>query len=158
MTTLFGWGPMFGNPGPSPYVLKCDIQLQMLGLRFERAIADLQAVSKQKAPYVEHEGEVLEDSTFIRQRLETLLGHDLDAGLSEEQRGYSWSMERLFEDRLNQIMLFERWLEADNFERGPIQFFAGLPGCASRSPIRPEQPCVTPSTGPVLGATVVTNA
>lgn len=127
MTTLFGWGPMFGNPSPSPYVLKCDIQLQMLGLTFDRAIADLEAVSKHKAPYVEHNGEILEDSTFIRHSLEKQLGRDLDSGLSDEQRSASWALERLLEDHLNQIMLFERWLEADNFERGPIQFFAGVP-------------------------------
>ena len=32
MTTLFGWGPMFDCPSPSPFVMKSDIQLQMLGV------------------------------------------------------------------------------------------------------------------------------
>ena len=52
MITLFGWGPMFDCPSPSPYVMKSDIQLQMLGVDFDRAIADLDAVPKHKAPYV----------------------------------------------------------------------------------------------------------
>ena len=53
MTTLFGWGPMFDTRGPSPFVLKADIQMQMLGVGFERANAVLEAVAKHKAPYVE---------------------------------------------------------------------------------------------------------
>ena len=50
MTTLYGWGPMFDLPGPSPYVMKADIQMQMLGVPFKRAIAELDSVAKGKAP------------------------------------------------------------------------------------------------------------
>ena len=39
MITLYGWGPLFDCPSPSPYVMKSEIQLQMLGLEFNRAIA-----------------------------------------------------------------------------------------------------------------------
>jgi hypothetical protein len=49
---------MFGAPSPSPYVIKCDMQLQMLGVNFTRAIADLEAVSKHKAPYVKDDGQI----------------------------------------------------------------------------------------------------
>ena len=74
MTTLFGWGPMFDCPSPSPFVMKSDIQLQMLGVDFDRAIADLEAVSKHKAPYVEDDGQIIQDSNFIRAHFEKKLG------------------------------------------------------------------------------------
>lgn len=127
MTTLYGWGPMFGERGPSPFVLKTDIQLQMLDVSFDRRAADLDAVGKHKAPYVDDDGVIVEDSTFIRWRFERKLGRDLDAGLSAAQRGQAWALERMLEDRLYFVMLHERWLEDENFERGPAQFFARIP-------------------------------
>jgi len=126
-TTLYGWGPAFDLPSPSPFVMKCDVQLQMLGVRFERAWADLESVSKHKAPYVDDDGALIQDSTFIRFYFEEKLGRDLDAGLSDLQRGTGWALERLFEDRLVPIMAHERWVEDGNFNKGPRQFFHAVP-------------------------------
>lgn len=127
MTILYGWGPMFGAPSPSPFVIKCDMQLQMLGVNFTRAIADLERVPKHKAPYVEDDGRIIEDSTFIRLYFEEKLGDDLDEGLTLEQRGMAWGLERMLEDRLSMIMAHERWLVDANFDKGPRQFFMGVP-------------------------------
>lgn len=127
MTVLYGWGPMFGAPSPSPFVIKADMQLQMLGVRFTRAMADLEAVPKRKAPYVEDDGRIIEDSTFIRFYFEQKLGDDLDEGLTPAERGAAWGLERLLEDRLVLIMAHERWLVDANFDKGPRQFFAGVP-------------------------------
>ncbi len=130
MTTLYGWGPMFGLRGPSPFVLKTDIQLQMLGVAFDRRTADLEAVKKHKAPYVQDGAEIIEDSSFIRWHFEQKLGRSLDTGLTPEQRSHGWALERMLEDRLYLIMVHERWLEDANFFKGPAQFFAGVPEAA----------------------------
>jgi glutathione S-transferase len=127
MTTLYGWGSMFGAPSPSPFVIKCDMQLQMLGVPFERAIADLESVPKHKAPYVEDDGRIIEDSTFIRLYFEQKLGVDLDHGLTLAERGAAWGIERMLEDRLNMIMTHERWMVDENFSKGPRLFFMGVP-------------------------------
>ncbi|MEQ1510095.1 MAG: glutathione S-transferase family protein [Sphingopyxis sp.] len=127
MTTLFGWGAMFGSVSPSPYVIKADVQMQMLGLTFDRQIADLASVPKGKAPYVEDDGAIIEDTFFIRQHFETKLGVDLDAGLPDATRAHAWAYERMLEDHLVPIIVHERWVEGDNFERGPVHFFAGIP-------------------------------
>lgn len=126
-TTLYGWGRMFDLPSPSPFVMKTDIQLQMLGVNFDRAIADLESVNKHKAPYVLDDGVLVQDSTFIRWHFEKKLGIDLDEGLSPAQRGTAWVLEKMLEHRLTSIMVCERWLIDENFERGPRQFFAGVP-------------------------------
>lgn len=127
MTTLYGWPPMFDLPGPSPYVLKADIQMQMFGAPFTRAIAELDSVAKGKAPYVVDDGVLIEDSSFIRMHFEKKLGRDLDEGLTPMQRGQAWAVERLLEDRLALIMVCERWLDDANFLKGPAQFFASVP-------------------------------
>ncbi|MFM5884870.1 MAG: glutathione S-transferase family protein [Novosphingobium sp.] len=127
-TTLYGWGRMFDLPSPSPYVAKADIQLQMLGIEFDRATADLDSVEKRKAPYViEDDGKVIEDSAFIRRHFESRTGKDLDAGLSAEQRAAAHALGALLENRLAQIMACERWLIDENFDRGPRMFFVGVP-------------------------------
>lgn len=126
-TTLFGWGPMFGTRGPSPFVLKSDIQLQMLGVRFERAIAALEGVSKHKAPYVTDGNHLIEDSTFIRAFFERKLDRNLDARLTREQAAAAWALERMLEDRLYFIMVHERWVDDANFDKGPRLFFEAVP-------------------------------
>lgn len=92
-TTLFGWGRMFDLPSPSPYVTKTDIQMQMLGITFDRAIADLDTVDKHKAPYVNDGGTVVQDSAWIRKHFEAKTGIDLDQGLTAPQRAthMSWA-------------------------------------------------------------------
>ena len=126
-TTLFGWGPMFGLRGPSPFVLKTEIQLQMLGVPFGRAIADVDTVAKHKAPYVRDGEQLIEDSTFIRMYFERKLDRHLDARLTREQRAAAWALERMLEDRLHFIMVHERWLVDANLYKGPAHFFDGLP-------------------------------
>ena len=125
--TLYGWGRMFDLPSPSPYVMKADIQLQMLGVTFDRAIADLDAVPRHKAPYVRDNGLLVEDSALIRRHFEAATGLDLDAHLSAEERAVARAFEGMLEGRLAQIMACERWLIDANFDCGPRQFFARVP-------------------------------
>lgn len=136
MITLYGWGPMFDCPSPSPYVMKADIQLQMLGVEFTRAIADLDAVPKHKAPYVIDDGRLIEDSNFIRHHFETKLGKQLYAGLSSKDIATSWALERMAEGQLAKIMACERWLKDDNFNKGPAQFFVAVPAPAREAVIK----------------------
>ena len=130
MITLYGWGPMFDCPSPSPFVMKADIQLQMLGVEFTRAIADLDSVPKHKAPYVIDDGQLIEDSNFIRQHFEAKLGRGLYDGLSGKDIAASWALERMAEGQLTKIMAYERWMKDMNFEKGPAHFFSDVPAQA----------------------------
>lgn len=126
-TILFGWGRMFDLPSPSPYVAKADMQLQLLGIEFDRAVADLDTVSKHKAPYVNDGGTVIEDSEFIRAHFERKTGRDLDVGLIPAERATARALSGMLENRLSTIMACERWLIDENFDRGPRMFFADVP-------------------------------
>ncbi len=50
MITLYGFGPMFGLPDPSPFVLKTMTQLKMSGLPFGFQRADRAEAPKGKIP------------------------------------------------------------------------------------------------------------
>lgn len=127
MITFYGWGPMFDCPSPSPYVMKSDMQLQMLGADFKRAYADLESVPKRKAPYIMDGTLLVEDTNFIRAHIEAKLGRSLADGLDDAQRAASWALERMAEGHLGGVMLMERWLKDANFEKGPAQFFYDVP-------------------------------
>lgn len=127
MMTLYGWGPMFDCPSPSPYVMKSDMQLQMLGAEFKRGFANLDAVPKKKAPYLKDGDLLVEDSNFIRAHVEAKLGRSLLDGLDDAARATSWAFERMAEGHLATVMMMERWLKDDNFQRGPALFFGDVP-------------------------------
>ncbi len=126
-TTLYGWGPMFDCPSPSPFVMKADVQLQMLGVEYDYGFADLASVPKAKAPYVRDGDTLIEDSNFIRQKYETRDGPNFSTGLTRDQMVTSWALERMVEGDLRSIMVMERWMKDDNFNKGPRMFFAGVP-------------------------------
>lgn len=127
MITLYGWGPMFDCPSPSAFVMKSLIQLQMLGVEFELAVADLEAVPKTKAPYLIDNGTLVEDSNFIRWHLERKLGKSLDNGLSAAEAATGWALERMAEDNIVNNILTQRWLKDENFQKGPALFFKSIP-------------------------------
>ena len=127
MITLYGWGPMFECPSPSSFVMKSLIQLQILGVEFDLAVADLEAVPKMKAPYLVDDGTLVEDTNFIRWHLENKLGRSLDDGLSAAEAAAGWALERMAEDNIVNNILAQRWLKDENFHKGPGLFFMGVP-------------------------------
>ena len=125
MITLFGFGPAFGLPDPSPFVMKTEVQLKMAGLPYRRERGGPQASPKGKIPFIEDDGVRIADSTFIRIHLEQAHGVDLDPGLSREQKAEAWAVERMLEDHLYWLLLWARWMDDANFAKGPAHFFDG---------------------------------
>ena len=133
MITLYGFGPMFGLPDPSPFVLKTLTQLKMSGLRFGLERADRAEAPKGKIPFIRDGDLVLGDSVFILDHLKRAHGVDLDTHLTARQRSLGWTMERMLEDHLYWAIIHARWAIDENFEKGPSQFFAGAPVAAKRA-------------------------
>lgn len=133
MITLFNFGPAFGLPDPSPFVMKTEILLKMANLPYRTDSSRFLTAPKGKLPYIDDEGEIVADSTFIRWHLEKKYGIDFDAGLTPEQRGIAWAFEKMAEDHLYWALLDARWVDHANFAKGPaLFFFRSLP-----TPMRP---------------------
>jgi hypothetical protein len=66
--TLFNFGPAFGLPDSSPFVIKTEILLKMANLSYRTANSGLRAAPKGKIPYFDDDGEIVADSTFIRRK------------------------------------------------------------------------------------------
>lgn len=115
----------FGLPDTSPFVMKTEVQLKMAGLAYHRVASIPPQAPNGKLPYIVDRGEVVTDSTLIRAHIERTRGVDLDQGLDARQRAECWAIERVLEDHLYFAMVWFRWIDPDNFARGPAQFAGG---------------------------------
>lgn len=127
MITLYGAGEGFGLPEISPYVTKTEVQLKMAGLAYRKLPATPQEAPKGQVPFIEHDGQRIGDSTFIRGYLERTFGLDFDEGLDARQRAEAWALERMAENHLGWFGIQARWLIPENFAKGPSHFFDRLP-------------------------------
>jgi glutathione S-transferase len=133
--TLYASRPGFGLPDTSPFVIKTEVQLKMAGLAYDRASAIPPEAPNGKLPFVNDHDEVVSDSTFIRAHIERKYEVDLDEGLDARKRAESWAIERLLEDHLYFTMVWFRWIDADNFAKGPAHFADRAPE-ADRAQLR----------------------
>jgi len=127
MITLFGFGPLFQLPDPSPFVVKLEVLLKMSGLSYRWERGGPPASPKGKVPWIDDDGVVLGDSTLIRMHLEQTKGIDFDTGLDAAQRAQAWAVEHMLEDHLYFALLHARWMDDANFAKGPAHFFDGAP-------------------------------
>ncbi len=132
MITLYGSGPNFGLPDASPFVTKAELLLSMSGLPFKKAMMSFSKSPKGKIPYIDDDGMILGDSTFIRWHLEAKYGINFDGSLTAEQRAVGWAFEKMAEDSVYWVSVQSRWMDDANFARGPAIFFASVP-----APVRP---------------------
>jgi glutathione S-transferase len=132
MITLFTFGPAFGLPDPSPFVTKAETLLKMSGLAYKTDTHGFRKAPKGKLPYIDDDGLIIADSTFIRLHLEQVHKIDFDARLSPADRGIAWAFEKLCEDNLYWAMVDSRWMVDANFNNGPRKFFDNVP-----APLRP---------------------
>jgi glutathione S-transferase len=130
MITLYAFGPAFGLPDPSPFVMKTAIQLQMADLPYRTDLTGFPFAPKGKLPYISDEGQIIADSTFIRTHIERKYGVDLDDGLTARQRAEAWTIERMLEDHLVWAAGWFRWMVEENFQKGPAHFFDTAPEMA----------------------------
>lgn len=125
--TLYGSFPMFGLPEASPFVTKAEIQLRLADLPYRKLPATPPEGPKGQIPFLDDEGELIGDSTFIRRHIERKYGVDLDAGLDQAARARSWAIERLLENQLYWVMVYFRYRVPENFAKGPAHFFDPAP-------------------------------
>lgn len=125
--TLYTFGPYFGLPDGSPFVLKAITLLKMAGLAFVEDRNGLIRAPMGKLPYMNDSGTIVADSTMIRRHLERARGIDFEAGLTPVESATAWALERMLEDHTYWLVLHERWMDDVNFERGPKRFFDGIP-------------------------------
>jgi glutathione S-transferase len=127
MITLHTYGPYFGCPDGSPFVMKGEMLLKLAGLPYQSTTRGMGKAPKGKLPYINDDGSLIADSTLIRLHIEKKYGIDFDRGLTPRDRGVAWCIEKMLEDHLYWVMVYWRWVIDENFDRGPRNFFKRAP-------------------------------
>jgi glutathione S-transferase len=127
MITLYTFGPYFGLPDASPFVIKAMLLLKFAGLEYSEDRGGYGKAPKGKLPYINDDGLIVADSTFVRFHIEKKHSFDFDAGLDAAQKATAWSVEKMCEDHLYWALVVSRWIDDANFAKGPAHFFKAVP-------------------------------
>jgi glutathione S-transferase len=130
MIKLYCFTPARGLPDASPFVIKTMMLLKLAGLDYIEDRTGFSRAPKGKQPYIDDNGVIVADSTFIRLHLEKAHGVDFDKGLTPEQRAEAWAIEKMCEEHFYWAIVHMRWMDDANFERGPAKFFDQVPAPA----------------------------
>ena len=118
----------WGLVSVSPFCLKLDAFLRMTGIPHEAVTATTPfGGPKGKAPWIEHDGRKIGDSTFIMLYLTDTFGVDPDAGLTPAQRGQALAIQRLVEENLYWAMVNDRWNTPENWPILKSTVLGGIP-------------------------------
>lgn len=127
MITLHQFHPAFGLPNPSPFCMKVETYLRMAGLpyRCDNRASPLSA-PKGKLPWIDDDGAVVADSSFIVEHLRARHGDALDAWLTPAQRATALAFQRLFEEHLYWAVVHARWIAPAGWALTRQAFFGRL--------------------------------
>jgi glutathione S-transferase len=115
MIKVFKFGPAFGLPDASPFVMKVETYLRLTDQKYEVVSGDVRKAPRKQLPFVEIDGKVIPDSTAIVDHLEGLRPEKLDAHLDAGQRAIAFAFKSMLEEHLYFGMLFMRWTTDDGW-------------------------------------------
>ena len=127
MITLYTFGSFFGLPDASPFVMKGEMLLKLAKLEYQTNTRGFLRAPKGKLPYIDDNGTIVADSTLIRLYLEQKYNVDFDHALSAREKGIAWVTEKMLEDHLYWALVYWRWMNDENFHKGPANFFKRAP-------------------------------
>jgi glutathione S-transferase len=115
MITVHKFGPAFGLPDASPFVMKVETYLRMTDQKYEAVSADVRKAPRQQLPFVDIDGKRIPDSTAIVDHLEAARSDKLDAHLTAGERAVARAFQSMLEEHLYFGVLFMRWATDDGW-------------------------------------------
>lgn len=128
MIVLHQFAPNFGLINVSPFCLKLEAWLRLVGLPYRvEEVHDLAAAPKGRAPFIDDGDRRIGDSGLVIAHLRQSRGVDPDSWLTPAQRAVGRAVEAMLEDRLYFAALHERWMDPALWPIVRAGLFAGLP-------------------------------
>ncbi len=132
---VYGFGPSFGQPDASPFVVKVLTYLRLAGIDHKLLAGDSRKAPKGKLPYIEDGGQKIADSSFIVEYLRKTY-KDLDAGQSVAERALATAVKSMMEEHFYFVLLVARWVDDRGWQVigpgfGETIKKAGVPGFAA---------------------------
>ena len=128
MIKLISFPAVYNVKTGTPFGLKLMALMKMADIPFELEYqVDPRKAPTKKFPLIIDDGEALADSHFIRLHMEKKHDIDFDEGLSPLERAHSLALVRMLEEHFYWCMMFDRWVEEDNWVRFRDTVFKDLP-------------------------------
>jgi glutathione S-transferase len=115
MIKLYKFGPAFGLPDASPFVMKLETYLRITGQKYEVMTGDVRKAPRKQLPFVDVDGKIMPDSTAIVEHLEAQRPEKLDAHLDAGQRAVALAFKSMLEEHLYFGLLYMRWSTDDGW-------------------------------------------
>lgn len=127
MITLFMPPPVHGLPTLTPFGIKVETYLRMVGLPYRTRGGDPRKNPKRKIPWIEDDGQFVSDSSDIIDHLKARYGDSLDRDLSPAERAVAQATRRMVEEHLYWVGVYMRWVEDEGFAVASEYFKPFLP-------------------------------
>ncbi|MBJ6763926.1 glutathione S-transferase family protein [Myxococcaceae bacterium JPH2] len=115
MLTVHASPGAWGLASISPFCIKLESYLKMVGLPYRVVPADPRAAPKGKVPFIVDGNVRLGDSQFIIEYLKQNHGDPLDAKLGTAERALGHAVRRMLEEGTYFHSLHERWLDDEGW-------------------------------------------
>ncbi|XP_002731577.1 failed axon connections homolog [Saccoglossus kowalevskii] len=102
-------------PSLSPFPLKLETYLRFAKIPY-KSVFSMKMSPKGKTPWIEYNGEILSDSSFIIEFLNKEFKVDLNTHLSPSDRAVARAFQKMTEENLYWTLVYSRWV-ADNQQR-----------------------------------------
>ncbi len=109
MVTLYKFKGAWGMPDVSPFCIKVETYLRLIGVPFECVVADARKAPKQKLPFIDDGGTLVDDSRDIIDHFEAKIENPLDRGISAHDRALSTAYRALLESESYFYAVHLRW-------------------------------------------------
>ena len=109
------FGPAFGLPDSSPFVMKVETYLRITRQPYEAVTGDVRKAPRRQLPVVDVDGKVMPDSSAIIDALEAARPEKLDAHLDAAQRAVALAFKSMLEEHLYFGLLYMRWATDDGW-------------------------------------------
>lgn len=126
--TLVQFPRHLGVPNASPFCVKLELWLKLVGIPYQNDFKDMPfKAPKKKIPYVVIDGKSMGDSTLIIEHLSKTRGIDLDEGLSEKEKAMDQAIWAMVDERTYWYGVYDRWL-GPGWPVVSEAFFGAMPG------------------------------
>jgi glutathione S-transferase len=109
MIKLHKFKGAWGMPDLSPFCVKVETYLRMIGAPFECVVSDARKGPRQKLPFIDEAGTIVDDSRDIIDHFEAKIKNPLDGGISAEHRALSVAYRALLESEAYFYAVHLRW-------------------------------------------------
>lgn len=129
MITLYGFGPGLGMYDPSPFVLKVAAFLRLANIdyRYNGNVNYVFKAPKKKLPYLDDNGTIVCDSTFIICHLKDRYASDFDSHLSPQQQAVATLISKSLDENFYWCLVYFRWIDSASWPPVKNALFGKLP-------------------------------